>query len=80
MNWLGVGAAYLTLLGVGLYLGHWLASRFGGRGGNGGGPERFVPWAPHGPVHARDWLPLGTDFDRAFLPGAFAHDLAAEPV
>ena len=79
MNWLGVGAAYLTLLGVGLYLGHWLASRFGGRGGM-GGPERFRPPAPAGPSHARDWLPLGTDFDRAFLPGAFGHDLAVERV
>jgi hypothetical protein len=34
MYWLGVSAAYLALLGIGLFLGHWLAGRFPGRGGS----------------------------------------------
>jgi hypothetical protein len=79
MYWLGVGAAYLSLLGLGLFLGHWLAGRFPGRGGN-GGQQRLVPPTPAGPSHARDWLPLGSDFDRSFLPGAFAHDVSPELV
>jgi hypothetical protein len=79
MYWLGVVALYLSLLGVGLFLGHWLSSRFQGRGGN-GGQHRLVPPKPAGPSHAREWLPLGSDFDRTFLPGAFAPEHSAELV
>jgi hypothetical protein len=65
MFWLGVGGAYLALVGVGLVLGHWLASR---RRGWGRGYDPVAPVAPTGPTHAAD-LPLGSAFDRAFLPG-----------
>jgi hypothetical protein len=72
MFWLGVTGAYLMLLGLGLLVGHWLAAR-GHRGGGLGG-TRAVPPTPFGPTHAADWQPLGSDFDRAFLPGAFVGD------
>jgi hypothetical protein len=74
MFWLGVTGAYLTLMGVGLLLGHWLAAR--GHGGRGHGGVSAVPPAPVGPTHAADWQPLGSDFDRALLPAAFVGDLA----
>jgi hypothetical protein len=74
MFWLGVSGAYLTLLGVGLLLGHWLAAR-GGRG-RGHGDVSVAPPAPVGPAHTVDWQPLGSDFDRAFLPAAFLGDVA----
>lgn len=70
MFWLGVSGAYLSLLGVGLFLGHWLASR-GGRGW-GRGQQPLAPLAPVGPSHCAQWQPLGSEFDRAFLPAAFA--------
>jgi hypothetical protein len=73
MFWLGVTGAYLTLVGVGLLLGHWLAAR-GGRGRGHGGAS-IVPPAPVGPRHAAEWQPLGSEFDRAFLPGAFLGDV-----
>ncbi|HMC69879.1 MAG TPA: hypothetical protein VKJ07_12060 [Mycobacteriales bacterium] len=74
MYWLGVGAAYLTLLGVGLFLGHWLANR---RRGWGRGDGAVSPPAPVGPAHAVDWMPLGTEFDRALLPAAFTGEAVA---
>ncbi|HET7312244.1 MAG TPA: hypothetical protein VFJ17_13065 [Mycobacteriales bacterium] len=73
MFWLGVIGAYLTLIGVGLLFGHWLADR-GGRGG-GQGDVGVVPPAPVGPSHGAEWQPLGSEFDRAFLPAAFAGDV-----
>jgi hypothetical protein len=73
MLWLGVIGAYLTLVGVGLLLGHWLASRGGRGGGRGGGS--VVPPAPFGPSHAAGWQPLGSAFDRALLPAAFVGEV-----
>src|SRR4051795_11372530 len=49
MFWLGVSAAYLVLIGVGLVLGHWLASRGRGWGRGHGTP---APVDPGGPPHA----------------------------
>ena len=66
MFWLGVSGAYLALLGVGLVLGHWLASR---RRGWGRGDQPATPIVPIGPTHAVDCPPLGSDFDRVLLPG-----------
>ena len=73
MFWLGVTGAYLTLIGVGLLVGHWLSAR--GQRGGGQGRARVMPPTPFGPTHAAEWQPLGSDFDRAFLPGAFVGDL-----
>ena len=75
MFWLGVTGAYLTLVGVGLLVGHWLSARGGRDGGQGG--VSVLPPAPTGPVHAVDWQPLGSEFDRAFLPAAFVGDVVA---
>lgn len=74
MFWLGVVGAYLTLIGIGLLVGHWLAGRSSNGGGH--GDVRVEPPAPFGPTHAAGWHPLGSEFDRAFLPAAFAGDLA----
>jgi hypothetical protein len=57
MFWLGVGAVYLALVGVGLVLGHWLAGR---RRGWGHGDEPVAPVEPKGPTHALDVPPLGS--------------------
>jgi hypothetical protein len=66
--WLNVGIAYLLLLGLGLAAGAYFGSR--GRGGHGGGEGPApAPVEPVGPLHSAEWLPLGSDFDRAFLPG-----------
>jgi hypothetical protein len=35
---------------------------------------------PTGPRHGTEWHPLGSAFDRAFLPAAFAGETAVEPV
>ena len=77
MFWLGVSAAYLVLLGVGLFLGHWLAGRRGRDGGIGDRP--VAPPAPAGPSHGLHWAPLGSEFDRAFLPAAFVGDALPQP-
>jgi len=69
MFWLGMSGVYLTLVGIGLLVGHWLATR--GRPGRGHGGVGVVPPVPVGPSHAAGWHPLGSDFDRAFLPAAF---------
>jgi disulfide bond formation protein DsbB len=70
--WLLVGIGYVLLMGLGLWLGHYLSGRFPRRGfGQGEGP---MPLAPTGPTHAVEWLPLGTAFDRALLPAAFADE------
>ena len=72
MFWLGVSAAYLVLIGVGLVLGHWLASRRRGWGRGRGTP---APVEPVGPTHAVEVPGLGSAFDRAFLPGVHFGDL-----
>ncbi|HET6817001.1 MAG TPA: hypothetical protein VFH66_07240 [Mycobacteriales bacterium] len=72
MFWLGISGVYLTLVGIGLLLGHWLAARGGHGRGHGG--VSAVPPTPIGPTHSADWQPLGSEFDRAFLPAAFAGD------
>jgi hypothetical protein len=73
MFWLGVGAAYLALVGVGLLLGHWLGSR---RRGWGGAPGPLAPLDPIGPTHAVDVPGLGSVFDQALLPGVRFGELA----
>jgi len=74
MFWLGVSAAYLALIGVGLVLGHWLASR---RRGWGRGYDPVAPVAPTGPTRAVDVPALGSAFDHAFLPGVMFGEPAA---
>jgi hypothetical protein len=74
--WTTVAAAYVALLCVGIALGRLLATRFrrGGRGRPTPAPVA-PPSAP--PSFAVEWPPLGSDFDRALLPAAFAD---TEPV
>jgi len=72
MFWLGVSAAYLVLIGVGLVLGHWLASR---RRGWGRGRVTPAPVERVGPTNAVEVPGLGSAFDRAFLPGVHFGDL-----
>jgi hypothetical protein len=75
--WLTVATAYVVIIAVGLALGSLLASRFPRRNG-GGGSDAPVP-APYDGPHfglaeygLEDLPPLGSEFDRQFLPGAFA--------
>lgn len=70
--WLNVGLGYLMLLCVGTVLGILLGGRRR-RGGGGGGVNPVVP-APFGPSLAVDCPPLGSAFDRALLPAAFADE------
>ena len=69
--WMSVAATYAMIVVIGLVLGSVLGQRFGRRNG-GGGPDAPVP-APHGgPSFALEAVPpLGSEFDRALLPGAF---------
>ena len=71
--WLNVGLAYLFLLGVGMVAGALWGSRRRRGGGSDGAPEPVAP-EPCGPSLALDCPPLGSDFDRALLPGAFAEE------
>ena len=71
--WLNVGLAYLLLLGVGMAVGALWGSRRR-RGGGGGTPDPVAP-PPVGPSFTLDCPPLGSDFDRALLPGAFPEDV-----
>lgn len=71
--WLNVGLAYLVLLGVGMVVGALWGSRRRRRGGGGGTSEPITP-GPVGPSLALDCPPLGSDFDRALLPGAFTEE------
>jgi hypothetical protein len=67
--WSLVAFGYLLLLGLGHLAGRHLAKRFGAGGGGGGTFEPDPrPDAPPGLA----WAPLGSDFDRALLPDAFA--------
>jgi len=68
--WLLVGVGYGMLLGLGLLLGRYLSARFP-RGGVGPAADPS-PKGSTGPSHAAEWLPLGSAFDRALLPAAFA--------
>lgn len=69
--WMSVAATYAMIVVVGLVLGSVLGQRFGRRNG-GGGPDAPAPAPDAGPSFALDAVPpLGSDFDRAFLPGAF---------
>ena len=77
--WFNVGLGYLLLLGLGTALGIY----FGRRrrpGGGGGGPAEPVTPEPAGPTLALDCPPLGSAFDRALLPGAFADIAEFEPI
>ena len=75
MFWLGVTAAYVALIGVGMMLGHWLAGRRRGWGGR--GRDTVAPVVPIGPTHALDAPALGSAFYHAFLPGVRFGDLVA---
>jgi hypothetical protein len=70
--WIGVTVAYVVVASLGLALGRFLADRFPRRDSGGGrsGPQPAP--APKGPKHALECPPLGSAFDRALLPGAFA--------
>jgi len=70
--WLNVGLGYLLLLGVGTAVGIYFGSRRR-RGGGGGTSEPVAP-DPAGPTLALDCPPLGSAFDRALLPAAFADE------
>lgn len=72
--WLEIALAYLLLLAVGLTVGRLLSARRDG--GPGGTPYGDPGAGPGGPGLAAAWLPLGSDFDRAFLPAAFADEPA----
>ena len=68
--WMSVAATYAMIVVVGLVLGSVLGQRFGRRGG--GGPDAPVPAPDAGPSFGLDAVPpLGSEFDRALLPGAF---------
>jgi hypothetical protein len=68
--WMSVATTYAVIIAVGLALGSLLAGRFPRRGG--GGPEVPVPAPYGGPSLAlADVPPLGSEFDRHFLPDAF---------
>ena len=69
--WLDVTVAYVLILGIGLTVGHYLSSRFPGRG-HGGGGQGPAPTEPPTPTFGVDWPELGSEFDRLLLPGAFA--------
>ncbi|MDQ1685251.1 MAG: hypothetical protein QOC82_1988 [Frankiaceae bacterium] len=70
--WLGVATTYAVIITVGLGLGSLLASRFPRRNG-GGGSDAPTPAPYDGPSLAlADVPPLGSEFDRQFLPAAFA--------
>lgn len=73
--WMSVAATYVVIIAVGLALGSLLASRFPRR--NGGGGTDVVPPPPYdGPSYGLDDVPpLGSEFDRQFLPEAFPTDL-----
>ncbi len=74
--WLGVALAYVSLLCLGVLLGHALAGRFRRDGGGGRGPEPMPGPAPR-PIFGVDWEPLGTAFDRNLLPGVAFDDAFA---
>jgi hypothetical protein len=76
--WTTVALCYLALLGIGLVLGRYLGSRFPGKGG-GRGIGDALPPTPGGPEFGLEWPPLGSDFDRAFLPAAFTGEPVAQP-
>jgi len=72
--WVTVGFVYAVLLAGGIALGHYFASRSHGRGGGLTPPPATTPPAP--PTFGAEWQPLGSDFDRALLPGvSFVEDL-----
>ena len=71
--WLNVALGYVLLLGLGTAIGALLGSRRRGDGG-GSGKDPAVP-GPTDPTHALECPPLGSAFDRALLPAAFADEL-----
>jgi hypothetical protein len=71
--WALVGLGYLLLLPVGVVIGRWVAGRLWGGGGRGPGAAP-TPGPVPDPAFALDWAPLGSDFDRALLPAAFADE------
>jgi hypothetical protein len=72
MIWI-VSVAYVGLGVGGFLLGRLIASRFRNDGPPSGGVEpEGGPDAP--PTFGAEWLPLGSDFDRQLLPGAFTDE------
>jgi hypothetical protein len=70
--WMSVATIYAVVVAVGLALGSLLASRFPRRDG-GGGTDQPRPAPYDGPSFGIDDVPpLGSEFDRQLLPGAFA--------
>jgi len=73
--WMSVATTYAVIIAVGLALGSLLAGRFPRRNG-GGGPDAPAPAPYDGPSFAlEDVPPLGSEFDRQFLPDAFPSEL-----
>jgi len=73
--WMSVATTYAVIIAVGLALGSLLAGRFPRRNG-GGGTDAPAPAPYDGPSFALEELPpLGSEFDRQFLPDAFPSEL-----
>jgi hypothetical protein len=69
--WMTVATTYAGIIVVGFVLGSVLAHRFPRRNGS-GGTDAPAPTPYDGPSFGLDELPpLGSEFDRALLPGAF---------
>ncbi|MBV9368239.1 MAG: hypothetical protein JO074_00285 [Frankiales bacterium] len=72
---MSVATTYAVIIAVGLALGSLLAGRFPRRNG-GGGTDAPAPTPYDGPSFAlEDVPPLGSEFDRQFLPDAFPSEL-----
>ena len=70
--WMSVATTYALIVVTGLVLGSVLGRRFPRRNG-GGGTDAPAPYPYDGPSFALEAVPpLGSEFDRELLPGAFA--------
>jgi hypothetical protein len=68
--WTAVSIVYVALLGIGLAIGRHFARRRSPGGGLGRGAD--LPTPSPTPSFGLACPPLGSEFDRALLPGAFS--------